>query len=40
MLPEGVPNERTKAKIMVQIYSAEGLPKSKNVFYLINEFCW
>jgi len=29
LLPEGVPAERPKAKIIVKIYRAEGLPKSK-----------
>ena len=31
LLPEGVPAERPKAKIIVKIYRAEGLPKSKEV---------
>jgi len=29
LLPEGVPAERPKARVIVKIYRAEGLPKSK-----------
>jgi len=38
LLPEGVPAERPKAKIIVKIYRAEGLPKSmcELLFYHIN----
>lgn len=31
LLPEGVPAERPKARIIVKIYRAEGLPKSKGL---------
>ena len=35
MLPEGVPAERPKAKIIVKIYRAEGLPKSKDLEFFV-----
>ena len=34
LLPDGVPAERPKARIVVKIYKAEGLPKSKSDFFL------
>ena len=33
LLPDGVPAERPKARIVVKIYKAEGLPKSKSDFF-------
>ena len=30
LLPDGVPAERPKARIVVKVYKAEGLPKSES----------
>ena len=38
LLPEGVPAERPKARIIVKIYRAEGLPKSKGLKNYDNPF--
>ena len=32
LLPDGVPAERPKARIVVKVYKAEGLPKSESHF--------
>ena len=42
LLPEGVPAERPKARIVIKIYKAEGLPKSREkiltFFFIYNLF--